>query len=179
MTLMQRARSRWLNGTRRTESQQHESLGTPREDFLDVVVGLVPRRSCLVEAALAQRVALVERMRNENGECVFIHNHGRLVGVVTAVDLMHSIDRPRDTEPRAFELMRPSPAATPRTSLRAVLGEMRRAEVPACPLIDEAGTILGVVTIQDVTEWTRRAGAPGSVRSIDPLDRAAALRAVA
>jgi arabinose-5-phosphate isomerase len=86
-----------------------------------------------------------------------IVDDGQLVGVITAGDLTRLVERTPDfTGALAGEVMNTLPRTVPGDSLAATaVGLMERSSIIALPVVDDSGTVIGVVHLHDLM----RAGA--------------------
>jgi arabinose-5-phosphate isomerase len=86
-----------------------------------------------------------------------IVDEGQLVGVITAGDLTRLVERTPDfTGALAGEVMNTLPRTVPGDSLAATaVGLMERSSIIALPVVDDSGTVIGVVHLHDLM----RAGA--------------------
>jgi CBS domain-containing protein len=135
-------------------------------EFLDYRVLDVMSRPVTVrpEATLAEAEAILEK--NGYNSLPVVDEQGRLLGVVTSLDLLRSFAFPEDTIlPRFSEVMRRPVASVmsrdaqtvcPRTPLTRVLQKLVDSRNKSFPVVDD-DRVVGVVAREDVMLALRRA----------------------
>lgn len=117
-------------------------------------------------------------------DCGFVpvvdDEQGRVIGIVTDRDLCmasHLRGLPLG-EIRLGDVMSTGICACkPGDDIASVEGMMRRAQIHRLPVVDDAGQLLGVLSLADIAhESTRRAGAPA--RGVTPVEIGETLAAI-
>lgn len=101
----------------------------------------------------------IERMQLAGGECALVCQEGRLAGIVTERDVLNKV-LGRDIEPGApvDQIMTPDPDTLgAEATLGQALEMMDRGGYRTVPLVDDEGTVVGVLHQQDVLEYVAEA----------------------
>jgi CBS domain-containing protein len=98
-----------------------------------------------------------ERMVERGVGSVVVSDFGRLIGILTERDLLRAVaDRIHSSEARVREWMTAKPVtASPETTAREAARTMLDHGFRHLPVLD-GDTILGIVSLRDVLEWTLR-----------------------
>lgn len=118
--------------------------------------------ACVTPGTTVREVAQLMQ-REDTGVVPVVENAGerRLVGVVTDRDLaIRVLAEGRNAETRVSEIMSGSRIATcrPNDSVDEVLGAMGREQVRRIPIVDERGTLVGIVSQADVSRKAKNEG---------------------
>jgi magnesium and cobalt transporter len=97
------------------------------------------------------RDAAVDRVRRSGRSRLPVLDGNRVVGLVTAKDLLLGLHRPGSRgEPR--DLMRPVYFVREEETIKALLGELQEARAHLAVVLDRLGRPSGIVTMEDVLE---------------------------
>jgi CBS domain-containing protein len=92
-------------------------------------------------------------MRDERVGCVLVVDNGALVGIVSERDLLMRADEPRSARPLR-EVMTPDPETlSPDDPIVYALNKMSVGGFRHVPLVDGAGSPVGVVSVKDVVNY--------------------------
>ncbi|HET7598676.1 MAG TPA: site-2 protease family protein [Gemmatimonadales bacterium] len=107
-------------------------------------------RSIPIHATLAEAVDLL--LAGEQREFPVTDNLGRTEGLLTRDNLLRGL-RERGPQARVAEVMTsPSPSVPPTLSFQEALEKLRASGLPALPVIDAAGALVGLLTMENVSE---------------------------
>jgi len=117
--------------------------------------------------------AAAEIMWTRNcGVLPIVADGGRVVGIVTDRDLFIALGtqnrRPADLEMR--EIMRPEPVScAPGDEVRQALRTMAKEKVHRLPVVDESGTLKGILSLDDVLARTDSALKDETIRALKTI----------
>jgi CBS domain-containing protein len=112
-----------------------------------------------VDTAAATDTVLIaaRRMNDRNvGSLIVVDDNKRPIGIVTDRDLtVRALAKPLDaTRSILADVMTPSPQTSTQTaSLTECVGMMRNGAFRRLPVVDDAGELFGVLTLDDVLEY--------------------------
>jgi stage IV sporulation protein FB len=107
-------------------------------------------RTIPVHATLTQAVDLL--LAGEQREFPVVDNLGRTEGILTRDNLIHGLSR-RGPESTVAEAMTPAaPAVSPTLGFQEALDKLRASGLPALPVIDAAGALVGLLTLDNITD---------------------------
>jgi Zn-dependent protease/CBS domain-containing protein len=116
-------------------------------------------RAIPVHATLADAVDLL--LAGEQREFPVVDNYGRTEGMLTRDNLIHGLRErgPQSTVGQAMTTAAPS--VSPTLGFTEALERLRASGLPAIPVIDAAGTLVGLLTMENISELllVRRAAA--------------------
>jgi stage IV sporulation protein FB len=115
-------------------------------------------RTIPVHATLAQAVDLL--LSGEQREFPVVDNLGRTEGILTRDNLIRGLSR-RGPDSTVAEAMTPAtPTVPPTLSFQEALDRLRSSGLPALPVVDAAGSLVGLLTMDNITDLllVRRAG---------------------
>ena len=116
-------------------------------------------RTIPVHATLAHAVDLL--LSGEQREFPVVDNLGRTEGLLTRENLIRGL-KERGTESTVADAMTtPAPAVSPSTPFQEALDRLRASGLPALPVVDAAGALVGLLTLENISELLliRRAAA--------------------
>jgi Zn-dependent protease/predicted transcriptional regulator len=116
-------------------------------------------RAIPIHATLADAVDLL--LSGEQREFPVVDNLGRTEGLLTRDNLIRGL-RERGTGATVAEAMTtPAPTISPATPFRDALERLRASGLPALPVVDEGGALVGLLTLENISELllVRRASA--------------------
>jgi Zn-dependent protease len=116
-------------------------------------------RTIPVHATLADAVDLL--LSGEQREFPVVDNLGRTEGLLTRENLIRGL-KERGTESTVAEAMTtPAPAVAPTAPFQEALDRLRASGLPALPVVDTAGALVGLLTLENISELLliRRAAA--------------------
>jgi CBS domain-containing protein len=101
-------------------------------------------------ATLADAVDLL--LSGEQREFPVLDEHGRTAGILTRDNLIKGL-RERGPESRVVEAMTASaPAVSPSLAFADALDRLRRSGLPALPVVDGGGILVGLLTMDNISE---------------------------
>jgi Zn-dependent protease/predicted transcriptional regulator len=107
-------------------------------------------RTIPVHATLTQAVDLL--LAGEQREFPVVDNLGRTEGMLTRDNLIRGLSR-RGPESTVAEAMTPAaPTVSPTLSFQEALDKLRASGLPALPVIDAAGALVGLLTLDNITD---------------------------
>lgn len=116
-------------------------------------------RTIPVYATLAEAVDLL--LAGEQREFPVVDNYGRTEGLLTRDDLIRGL-RERGPQSTVGEAMTsPAPTVAPTLGFSDALERLRSNGLPALPVVDAAGSLVGLLTMENISEFllVRRAAA--------------------
>ncbi len=118
---------------------------------LDVAQMMVTQfRTIPVHATLAQAVDLL--LAGEQREFPVVDNLGHTEGLLTRDNLIRGL-RERGPESTVAEAMTsPAPTVSPSTPFQEGLERLRASGLPAVPVVDAAGALVGLLTMENISE---------------------------
>lgn len=136
------------------DSDQHDLLARSLElSGLDALAAMTPRRE-IVSVPADAGVDEIERVASESGRSRIVVREGDLdhvPGVVHVKDLLALDDAARSTT-TARSLLRPVLVTHESHALEDLLLDMREQRLHLAVVVDELGTVAGLVTMEDVLE---------------------------
>ena len=107
-------------------------------------------RTIPIHATLAQAVELL--LAGEQREFPVVDNLGRTEGMLTRDNLILGLSR-RGAEATVAEAMTPAaPTVPPTLGFQEALERLRASGLPALPVVDAAGTLVGLLTMDNITD---------------------------
>jgi Zn-dependent protease len=107
-------------------------------------------RTVPVHASLAQAVDLL--LSGEQREFPVVDNLGRTEGLLTRENLIRGL-RERGPESTVAEAMTaPAPTVSPSAPFQEGLERLRASGLPALPVVDAAGALVGLLTMENISE---------------------------
>jgi Zn-dependent protease/CBS domain-containing protein len=107
-------------------------------------------RTVPVHATLNQAVDLL--LSGEQREFPVLDNLGRTEGILTRDNLIRGLAQ-RGAESTVAEAMTPGvPSVSPTLSFQEALERLRSSRLPALPVIDPAGALVGLLTLDNITD---------------------------
>jgi Zn-dependent protease len=107
-------------------------------------------RTIPIHATLAQAVDLL--LAGEQREFPVVDNLGRTEGMLTRDNLIRGLSR-RGPESTVAEAMTPAaPTVSPTLGFQEALDKLRASGLPALPVIDAAGALVGLLTLDNITD---------------------------
>ena len=107
-------------------------------------------RTIPIHATLAQAVDLL--LAGEQREFPAVDNLGRTEGLLTRDNLIRGL-RERGPESTVAEAMTsPAPTVSPSTPFQEGLERLRASGLPALPVVDAAGSLVGLLTMENISE---------------------------
>ncbi len=118
---------------------------------LDVAQMMVTQfRTIPIHATLAQAVDLL--LAGEQREFPVVDNLGHAEGLLTRENLIRGL-RERGPESTVAEAMTsPAPTVSPSTPFQEGLERLRASGLPALPVVDTAGALVGLLTMENISE---------------------------
>lgn len=148
----------FLGATAEAEAVETRAAG----DGLQVSQMMVTNfRTLPVYATLAEAVDLL--LSGEQREFPVVDNNGRLEGILTRDDLIRGLSK-GGPGARVSEAMTPGvPVVQPTLAFRDALERLRSSRLPALPVVDPAGTLVGLLTSDNIADllMVQRAGPDG------------------
>ena len=107
-------------------------------------------RTVPVHATLNQAVELL--LSGEQREFPVVDNLGRTEGILTRDNLIRGLSQ-RGPESTVAEAMTPGvPSVPPTLGFQEALERLRSSRLPALPVIDTSGTLVGLLTLDNITD---------------------------
>ena len=107
-------------------------------------------RTIPIHATLAQAVELL--LAGEQREFPVVDNLGRTEGMLTRDNLIRGLSR-RGAEATVAEAMTPAtPTVPPTLGFQEALERLRASGLPALPVVDAAGALVGMLTMDNITD---------------------------
>jgi CBS domain-containing protein len=107
-------------------------------------------RTIPVHATLSQAVELL--LRGEQREFPVVDNLGRTEGILTRDNLIRGLSQ-RGPESVVAESMTTNvPAVHPSLEFQEALDQLRSSHLPALPVLDPGGTLVGLLTMDNITD---------------------------
>jgi stage IV sporulation protein FB len=118
---------------------------------LDVAQMMVTQfRTIPIHATLAEAVDLL--LAGEQREFPVVDNLGRTEGLLTRDNLIRGL-RERGPQSTVAEAMTsPAPTVAPNTPFQEGLERLRASGLPALPVVDAAGALVGLLTMENISE---------------------------
>jgi Zn-dependent protease/predicted transcriptional regulator len=107
-------------------------------------------RTIPVHATLSQAVDLL--LSGEQREFPVVDNLGRTEGILTRDNLIRGLSR-NGPESTVAQAMTPAaPTVTPTLSFQEALERLRSSGLPALPVVDAGGSLVGMLTLDNITD---------------------------
>jgi stage IV sporulation protein FB len=107
-------------------------------------------RTIPVHATLSQAVDLL--LSGEQREFPVVDNLGRTEGILTRENLIRGLSR-LGTEATVAEAMTPAaPSVSPTLGFQEALDRLRSSGLPALPVVDAGGSLVGMLTMDNITD---------------------------
>jgi CBS domain-containing protein len=107
-------------------------------------------RTIPVYATLADAVDLL--LSGEQREFPVVDNNGRIEGILTRDNLIRGLSKSGPGSP-VSEAMTPGvPAVAPTLSFQEALERLRSSRLPALPVVDPAGALIGLLTSDNIAD---------------------------
>jgi stage IV sporulation protein FB len=116
-------------------------------------------RTIPVHATLADAVDLL--LSGEQREFPVVDNLGRTEGLLTRENLIRGLKERGPGSTVAEAMTTPAPSVAPTTPFQEALDRLRASGLPAVPVVDAAGALVGLLTLENISELLliRRAAA--------------------
>jgi Zn-dependent protease len=103
-----------------------------------------------VHATLGQAVDLL--LRGEQREFPVVDNLGRTEGLLTRDNLIRGLSRGGPQSTVAESMTTEAPTVPPTLGFQEALDRLRASGLPALPVIDEGGALVGLLTLDNITD---------------------------
>jgi CBS domain-containing protein len=115
-------------------------------------------RTIPVHATLSQAVELL--LSGEQREFPVLDNLGRTEGILTRDNLIRGLSQNGPTSSVAHAMTTGVPTVQPTLGFQDALERLRASRLPALPVVDGAGALVGLLTMDNITDLllVRRAG---------------------
>ena len=115
-------------------------------------------RTVPVHATLAEAVELL--LSGEQREFPVVDNMGRVEGVLTRDNIIKGISQRGPSSTVGEAMTTQVPPVSPRLGFQEALERLRSSGLPALPVVDETGRLVGLLTMDNITDLllVRRAG---------------------
>ena len=135
-----------------SKDEEHLLSGALTFDQKDISSVLLPLKSLVTVAATAS-AQQVEELSGKTGYSRFpvTGEDGALVGYVHIKDLLDILPG-QQTDSMSLKLIRDLPSIKEKTSLRKALVTMQHMGAHLAQVVDQSGTVLGIVALEDVLE---------------------------
>jgi Zn-dependent protease/CBS domain-containing protein len=118
-------------------------------------------RSIPIHATLGQAVDLL--LSGEQREFPVVDNLGRAEGILTRDNLIRGLSQRGPNSPVTEAMTAPVPAVGPTLSFQEALERLRSSKLPALPVVDGNGSLVGLLTMDNVTDLLLVRRARGSL----------------
>jgi Zn-dependent protease len=120
-------------------------------DGLDVSQMMVTNfRTIPVYATLADAVDLL--LSGEQREFPVVDNNGRIEGILTRDNLIRGLSQLGPGGPVSGAMTPGVPVVSPTLAFREALERLRSSRLPALPVVDPAGALVGLLTLDNITD---------------------------
>jgi CBS domain-containing protein len=103
-----------------------------------------------VHASLSQAVELL--LSGEQREFPVVDNYGRTEGMLTRDNLIRGLSQ-KGPGATVAEAMTPSvPTVPPNLGFQEALDQLRASRLPALPVVDASGSLVGLLTLDNITD---------------------------
>ena len=107
-------------------------------------------RTIPIHATLADAVELL--LSGEQREFPVVDNMGRVEGVLTRDNLIKGISQRGQSSTVGEAMSAQVPAVSPRLEFQQALERLRSSGFPALPVVDETGRLVGLLTLDNITD---------------------------
>lgn len=107
-------------------------------------------RTIPVHATLAQAVELL--LSGEQREFPVVDNLGRTEGILTRDNLIRGLNQRGPNSTVADSMTATAPMVTPTLGFQDALERLRSSGLPALPVVDAGGTLVGLLTMDNITD---------------------------
>jgi Zn-dependent protease/predicted transcriptional regulator len=107
-------------------------------------------RAIPIHATLADAVDLL--LSGEQREFPVVDNLGRTEGLLTRDNLIRGLRERGPQSSIADAMTAPAPTITPTTPFREALDRLRASGLPALPVVDAGGALVGLLTLENISE---------------------------
>jgi stage IV sporulation protein FB len=107
-------------------------------------------RSIPVHATLSQAVELL--LSGEQREFPVVDNLGRTEGILTRDNLIRGLNQRGPNSTVAEAMTANAPSVPPTLGFQEALDRLRSSGLPALPVIDPAGALVGLLTLDNITD---------------------------
>jgi stage IV sporulation protein FB len=116
-------------------------------------------RTIPVHATLADAVELL--LSGEQREFPVVDNLGRVEGILTRDHIIKGLSQRGPTSTVGEVMAAPAPSVAPTMGFQEALERLRASGLPALPVVDGSGRLVGLLTMDNITDLllVRRAGA--------------------
>jgi stage IV sporulation protein FB len=152
----------FLGATAEAEAVETRAAG----DGLQVSQMMVTNfRTIPVYATLADAVDLL--LSGEQREFPVVDNNGRIEGILTRDNLIRGLSKLGSGAPISEAMTPGVPIVQPTLGFQEALERLRSSRLPALPVVDPAGALVGLLTSENITDLllVQRARPDGSARS--------------
>lgn len=118
--------------------------------------------------------AAIHVMQEQNcGFVPVVDARGKVAGVLTDRDICLAIGKEADRKPSRIAvsetMTRPVYSCLPDENVKVALATMAKHHVRRLPVVDQAGSVQGVLSIDDVVRIPRRRGAPTAGEIVEAM----------
>jgi CBS domain-containing protein len=107
-------------------------------------------RTVPIHAPLSQAVDLL--LSGEQREFPVVDNNGRTEGILTRDNLIRALSQ-KGPASTVAEAMTPSvPTLPPNLGFQEALDRLRSSRLPALPVVDQSGSLIGLLTLDNITD---------------------------
>ena len=107
-------------------------------------------RTIPIHATLAQAVDLL--LTGEQREFPVVDNLGRTEGILTRDNLIRGLSRGGPTSTVAEAMTPSAPTVPPTLGFQEALERLRASGLPALPVVDAGGALVGLLTLDNITD---------------------------
>ena len=107
-------------------------------------------RTIPIHATLAQAVDLL--LTGEQREFPVVDNLGRTEGILTRDNLIRGLSRGGPTSTVAEAMTPSAPTVSPTLGFQEALDRLRASGLPALPVVDAGGALVGLLTLDNITD---------------------------
>ncbi|MBA3893652.1 MAG: site-2 protease family protein [Gemmatimonadales bacterium] len=107
-------------------------------------------RTIPIHATLAEAVELL--LSGEQREFPVVDNTGRVEGILTRDNIIKGISQRGPSSTVGEAMTTQVPAVSPQLGFQEALERLRSSGVPALPVMDEAGRLVGLLTLDNITD---------------------------
>jgi stage IV sporulation protein FB len=119
-------------------------------------------RSVPIHATLAEAVELL--LSGEQREFPVVDNLGRVEGILTRDHIIRGLSQRGQGSTVGEVMAAQAPSVPPTLGFQEALERLRASGLPALPVVDTTGQLVGLLTMDNITDLllVRRAGSPVS-----------------